>query len=145
MKTFISDIANLVEERGHISTRGVAFTVGCSMVTARKHLRTLAKQGVVEQRVDATKLVWWWVTPGEREFRRNQHEQQQRSKIRAVAILTELGFSSTADYLWGNVVKIPTEKFVEVMDYYLTSFSDIEGLHADRDSRSHEAACGSRQ
>lgn len=57
----LDDVVGVFEQvRGPVVTSGdVADTVDCTRETARRKLRTLEKQGIVESRKTAGRVVWW--------------------------------------------------------------------------------------
>ncbi|MFB6227922.1 MAG: FaeA/PapI family transcriptional regulator [Halobacteriales archaeon] len=54
-------VMSVVEDRGPISTREVAETLGCSRRAAEYRLRTLYAEGSLESTAIGRELLWWAV------------------------------------------------------------------------------------
>jgi DNA-binding Lrp family transcriptional regulator len=52
-------VMSIVEDRGPVSTRAVAETLGCSRRAVEYRLRTLYAEGVLESTAIGRELLWW--------------------------------------------------------------------------------------
>jgi DNA-binding Lrp family transcriptional regulator len=52
-------VMSVVEDRGPVSTREIAETLGCSRRAAEYRLRTLYAEGVLASTAVGRELLWW--------------------------------------------------------------------------------------